>query len=306
VANDAGPPLIAGPYGDPDLGQQFETAVARRERLADNYDLEFGQERVFPELIAAMLEEVPADRKVLEVGAATGLLTRPLLEHSASVTAMEPSSGLLGRLLASDVAASPNLATIVGVVEELSPVVAYDTAVVTFTPRRGLALVRLLTQLALRVSERVVVLMPDDTSLDWAYLARSAAGQGFDVRVRLVHGAGGHRAIVLTALVQDWQPLAPEAQDWAVDARAVSVPFPAPRGAATRLVRFFLSGGDRALSLATDPRGVERLYGNLRTAVHRLAREELTVRRHGDVIQLVRLPRAGELDHERERVPWVE
>ena len=70
------------------------------------------------------------------------------------------------------------------------------------------------------------------------------------------------------------------------------MPLPAPRGTATRLVRSFLSGGDRALRVRTDPRGIERLYGNLRTAAHRLAKDEITVRRHGDVIHLVRLPKA--------------
>jgi hypothetical protein len=166
----------------PDLGRQFETALARREWFADNYDIDFGHDRVFPELVLALLEEVPPDRKILEVGAATGLLTRPLLEHAAGVTAMEPSAGMLRRLLASDIADSPKLRTLQGVAEELEPAVAYDLAVVTFTPRRGIALLRLVMQLALRVSDRVVVLLPDDTSMDWAYLARAASAQGFDVR----------------------------------------------------------------------------------------------------------------------------
>jgi hypothetical protein len=59
-------------------------------------------------------------------------------------------------------------------------------------------------------------------------------------------------------------------------------------------VRYVLAGGDRAVRVGTDPRGVERLYGNLRTAVHRIARDRLTVRRDGDSIQIVRLPRGGE------------
>jgi hypothetical protein len=274
-----------------DLGAQFETAVARRERLADNYDIDFGQERVFPELVDAMLREVPAGRKVLEVGAATGLLTRPLLEHSASVTAMEPSHGLLHRLLTSDVAESPKLRTMSGIVEDLAPTVGYDVAVVTFTPRRGIALLRLLRELAIRVADRVVVLLPDDTSMDWAYLARSASTQGFEVHLRLVHSAEGRRAVVMTACVEGWMPTLTGVEDWAVDAREIAVPYPPPRGAATRLVRYFLSGGDRAVSLETDPRGVDRLYGNLRTAAHRLGREVVTVRRQGDGVQLLRLPK---------------
>jgi hypothetical protein len=287
-----------------DLGAQFETAVARRERLADVYDIDYGSERVFPELVEAMLAEVPPGCSILEVGAATGLLTRPLLEHAALVTAMEPSHGLLHRLLTSDVADSPKLRMLPGIVEELPPTVAYDAAVVTFTPRRGIALLRLLTELAKRVSGRVVILLPEDTSMDWAYLARSASVAGLDVRLHLVHGAEGKRGVVMTAVVDGWEPTAPPV-DWSVDAREIAVPYPPPRGAATRLVRYFLTGGDRALTLDTDPRGVDRLYGNLRTAVHRLGREEVTVRRQGDVIQLVRLPKASD-GAERTAGPWVE
>jgi hypothetical protein len=277
-----------------DLGQQFGTEVARRERLADNYDIDFGSERVFPELVDAMLEEVPEGATVLEVGAATGLLTRPLLSKASRVTAMEPSHGLLHRLLASDVAGSPKLRTLHGIVEELPEQAWWDVAVVTFTPRRGIALLRLLTELARRVSGRVVMLLPEDTSMDWAYLARSASTAGLGVRLRFVHGKDERqRAIVLLADISAWTPAAAPVE-WAVDAREIAVPYPPPRGAATRLVRYFLAGGDRALTLTTDSRGLDRLYGNLRTAAHRLAREEVTVRLQGETIQLVRLPKAAE------------
>lgn len=287
-----------------DLGVQFETAVARRERLADNYDLEYGHERVFPELIQAMLAEVPEGTTVLEVGAATGLLTRPLLQHAGLVVAMEPSHGLLHRLLASDVASSPKLRTLQGIVEELPPIIGYDVAVVTFTPRRGIALLRLLTELAKRVGDRVVMLLPDDTSMDWAYLARAASAAGLELGLRFVHGGEGKRAVVLTVDVHGWEPTTTPV-DWGVDAREIAVPYPPPRGAATRLVRYFLSGGDRALTLDTDPRGVDRLYGNLRTAAHRLGKDEVTVRRQGDVIQLVRLPKHAEAAANDDG-PWVE
>ena len=50
----------------------------------------------------------------------------------------------------------------------------FDVAVVTFTPRRGLGLLHLLTSLAAHVRDRVVMLLDDDGSLDWAYLARAA------------------------------------------------------------------------------------------------------------------------------------
>ncbi len=280
------------------LGVPLESALARRERLADRYGINYGAERVFPELVEAMLEEVPEGARVLEVGAATGLLTRPLLERAGHVTALEPSAGLLRRLLEGDVKNSPHLAVKQGMVEDLLHDDNFDVAVVTFTPRRGIGLSRLLVELASRVHERVVMLLEDDGTMDWAYLARNASVQGFDVELRFVsNGAEGpearRHAIVLVAHIQNWVPSIQPVEDWGIDAREVEVPYPTPRGAATRLVRYFMAGGDRAVRVITDPRGVERLYGNLRTAVHRLARDEMTVRRDGEIVQIVRLPKSG-------------
>lgn len=295
-------PELRIPY---EYGVPLESALARRERFADMYAVDFGEERVFPELIEALLEEVPEGVDILEVGAATGRLTRPLLQHAGSLTALEPSAGMLRLLLSSDVASSPKLSTRQGMVEDLDPAETHDVAVVTFTPRRGLGLSRLLTELARRVRDRVVMLLDEDGTLDWAYLARSAALQGFDVRLRIVCGADPvlegevRRAILLVARVGRICPVCGPAHElepiqWTADARRVEVPYPSPRGAATRLVRYMLAGGDRAMLVQTDPRGVERLHGNLRTAVHRLAREQLTVRRFGDSIQIVRLPRSDQ------------
>ncbi len=272
------------------FGVPLESVLARRERLADNYDIEFGQERVFPALVEAVLDEVPPGSNVLEVGAATGLMTRPLLQRAGMLTALEPSLGMLHRLVSSEVAASPQLRTLQGMVEDLSPGVAYDIAVVTFTPRRGRGLLKLLLELAVRVRESVVMML-DERPFDWAYLARSAASYGFNLRLRLVQGPEGKRAVVLTAGVEDWEPVAAIGDDWVSDAREVLVPYPAPRGAATRLIRFMQAGGDRALLVQTQPEGVDRLYGNLRTAVHRLGRHELAVRRDGDAVTIVRLPK---------------
>lgn len=293
----AGNDLGTGRYG-----VALESALARREKLADRYDIEFGKDRVFPRLVDAMLAEVPQGARVLEVGAATGLLTRPLLEKAGHVTALEPSGGMLKRLLASDVADSPHLTIRQGMVEDLLHDERYDVGVVTFTPRRGVGLSKLLVELGLRVSTKVIMMLDDDGTMDWAYLARGASVQGFDVEVHLVTSrdddpAARRRAALIVADVRRWQPtIVQPMEDWAVDARELSVPFPPPRGAATRLVRYFLAGGDRAVRVVTDPRGVERLYGNLRTAVHRLAREEATVRRNGDEIQIVRLPKGGQDD----------
>lgn len=281
------------------FGVPIESALARRERLADRYDYVFGQERIFPELIEALVEEVPAGRNVLEVGAAAGLLTRPLLSGAKSLTALEPSPGMLRRLLESDVANDERLGTIQGMVEDLTDAAFFDIAVVTFTPRRGVGLLTLLTELGAHVGDRIVMLLDDDGSMDWAYLARSASVQGFDVRLRLITNGvcGEHdqkRAILLVAGVENWCKECSPEEAWEVEARVVEVPYPAPRGTSTRLIRYFLSGGDRAFLVKTDPRGLDRLYGNLRTGAHRLGREEVTVRRTDDGVQLVRLPKAGE------------
>lgn len=280
--------------GDPErdvaLMRHLESEIEVRERLADLYDIDFGHDRVFPELVEAMLDEVPPDASVLEVGAATGLMTRPLLEKACAVTALEPSEGLLRRLLQTEVASNERLRVIQGIVEDLPGEVAYDMAVVTFTPRRGAGLARLVTELAFRVASRIVVLMPEDAALDWAYLARFAAVQGFDVRLRIVNGESA-RAVVLAADVARWDPtLAPV--EWTGESREVDVPYPMPRGTSVRIMRQFVALGDRVLRVRTAPEGVERLHGNLRTAAHR-AGPGVAVHRRGDEIVLVRVPGSG-------------
>jgi hypothetical protein len=286
------------------FGVPIEPALELRERLANISGINFGEDQVFPELIDALLEEVPEDSNVLEVGSASGTLTRPLLSKAGRVTALEPSAGMLRRLLRSDIADSPQLSVMQGMVEDVRKGSLYDLAVVTFTPRRGVGLLRLLLELAIRVIDRVVMLLETEATLDWAYLARAAAIQGFDVRLHIVTSApdetGRHkRAAVFVADVKSWEPVFTAEEPWrAPDTHETSVPYPPPRGTATRLVRFLLSSGDRALRIQVDPRGVDRLYGNLRTAAHRLARDEVTVRRHADGIDLVRLPQAEEAnDH---------
>lgn len=284
----------------------LEASLALRERLADKYDIDFGRSRLFPQLIEALIEEVPEGGRLLEVGAATGILTRPLLECSGHVTAMEPSSGLLKHLLASEVAESPRLSIRQGMVEDLLHDDTFDVAVVTFTPRRGIDLYNLFIQLAIRVRNKVVFMLDDDGSLDWAYLARSIARQGVDVRVRIVTNEKQEpefhkRSVLLAVVVARWRPMqASPTEQWGQDATRIVVPYPVPRGTATRLIRYFLSGGSRALFIDTDPRGLERLYGNLRTAAHRLAREELTVRLQGEAIQVVRLPKGKDASFGKE------
>lgn len=281
------------------FGVLLEPTLARRERFADRYDYDFGRERVFPQLVDALLAELPENSELLEVGAATGLLTRPLLARASKLTALEPSAGMLRRLLASDVAGDDRLVTAQGLVEDLPEDAYFDNAVVTFTPRRGMGLLHLLTELAKHVRTNVVMLLDEDGTLDWAYLARAAAAQGFDIRIRIVAGPcesdERRRAVVLVADVHDWcRESKPDEATWGYEARVLDMPYPAPRGAATRILRYFLAGGDRAIVVRTDPDGTERLYGNLRTAAHRLGRDEVTVRRIDEGVQIMRLPKAAE------------
>ena len=266
--------------------------MASRDRLAARSGGEFGADLMFPELIAALLEELPHGHSVLEVGAANGIVTRDLVPYAGMVTALEISEGML-KLLLSNVGDAENLRVMQGVVEDLPRELAFDDAVVTFTFRRGHALAMLMAELAMRVAERIVVVFPDDRTMDWAYLARTCSAQGFDVRLRMVRGQANHRGVLMVADVEDWMPI-PEEDDWAVDSREIDVPYPPPRGTASRLVRYFLTVGDRAMLVSTDERGIERLYGNLRTAAHRLGHGAITVRMQDEGIQVMRLPRAPE------------
>jgi len=288
----------AAPVVPAEFGVPIESALAKRERLANQYDYDYGQERIFLQLVPALLAEIPDNVELLEVGAATGLMTQPLLSKAKTLTALEPSPGLLRRLVTSDVASDPRLGTMLGMVEDLSDEAMFDIAVVTFTPRRGIGLLHLLTALARHVRSRVVMMLDDDGSLDWAYLARAAAIQGFDVRLHIVHeshapeGEEAKRAVILLADVGAVDDAIEPEEIWEFESRTLQVPYPAPRGAATRVVRYFMTAGERALLIRTPEPGMERLYGNLRTAVHRLGRDEVTVRRTDDGIQIVRLPRA--------------
>jgi SAM-dependent methyltransferase len=282
------------------FGVPIDATLQQRERLANRYDFEFGQERIFPELVEALLKEVPEGARVLEVGAATGLLTGPLLKQAGHLTALEPSEGMLRRLIAKDVAESPRLTVVQGMAEDLLHDAMYEVAVVTFTPRRGVGLLRLLHELASRVSSKVVLLLDEDNTFDWAYLARAAAVQGFNIRLCIIVDnpqsapADQKRAVLMVADVRNWTPQLPTDDAWVFEARTIEVPYPVPHGTATRLVRYFLTGGDRALIVHTHKDGLERLYGNLRTAAHRLGRDEVTVRSTNDGIQIVRLPKSTE------------
>lgn len=281
-----------------EFGVPIESALAKRERLANQYDYDYGHERIFLQLVPALLSEIPEDSELLEVGAATGLMTGPLLSRAKRLTALEPSQGLLRRLVSSDVASDPRLGTMLGMAEDLGPDAIFDVAVVTFTPRRGIGLLHLLTVLARHVRQRVVMMLDDDGALDWAYLARAASLLGFDVRMHLVtegpDAESPRRAVILAADLGAFDERIEPEDIWEFESRTLQVPYPAPRGAATRVIRYFMTAGERALLVKTPDVGMDRLYGNLRTAVHRLGRDEITVRRTDDGIQIVRLPKAIE------------
>ncbi|MHB9003973.1 MAG: class I SAM-dependent methyltransferase, partial [Coriobacteriia bacterium] len=116
------------------FGAPLDHELARREQLADSYDRDYGQERVFPRLLLELFDEVPEGVDLLEVGAATGLLTRRLLERAGRVTALDPSQGMLQRLLERAQADPDRLVIHQGMVEDLPRGKHYDMAVVTFTP----------------------------------------------------------------------------------------------------------------------------------------------------------------------------
>ncbi len=292
-AENDGKPATPYRYGVP-----IEDTLERRERFAKESGCDFGADRVFPELISALLAEIPEGMDLLEVGPAIGLLTEELIAKARSLTVIEPSEGMIACLKEKPFSADERLTILQGMAEDLPADAQFGAAVVTFTPRRGMGLLHLLSELSEHVSDLVVMIVDEDASLDWAHLGRAALAFGFDVRLHLVREEGqdaeARRGVVFVADVRSRVGRAADVSVWDFEARVIEVPYPAPRGTATRLIRYLLAGGDRAFTLHTAPEGATRLYGNLRTAAHRLARDEITVRRTDDGIQVVRLPKATE------------
>ncbi|MCL2332740.1 MAG: hypothetical protein FWC54_04565 [Actinomycetia bacterium] len=320
--------------------------MLRRDRAASHEGANFGIRHVFKELAERILAEIKPGQNVLEVDAATGILTRLLLARGAQVTALEPSSLFVTKWLRA--IEDERLTVVEGFTEDLPESATgepFDLAIVSFPARRGIGLLALLGELAPLVRTSILVVMPDDGSLDWAYLTRGAALEGFEVSTRFItersdtddvlsRATGGRKArgasgaqrgrttketavtgfetapkcpylpqdidmirrAVLLHIEQhnELRPVRVE-EAWALAARTIHVPYPVPRGAATRLVRYFMAGGDRAVLITTNSAGLPRLYGNLRTATHRIARDEVTVRRVDEGIQLLLIPR---VEHE--------
>lgn len=297
---------------DARFGATLESLLDRRDRLALTRGSAYGSTFVGKQLIEAVLAYIKPGQRLLEVDAGPGLFTRLFLSRGADVVALEPSHRFAGELrtLAEEgpsrrpgerehVAGS--LRVFEGFTDDLPSDERYDLAVVTFPARRGIGLLSLINELAPIVDGPIVVVMPDDGSLDWAYLCRAAAIEGAESHIRFIaegrytgsRDLGEVKRAVLLVVEQlnRIQPMRLE-HAWDLQARNIDVPYPVPRGAATRLVRYFIAGGDRSIIIKTDPIGLNRLHGNLRTAAHRIARDEVTVRRIDDGIQLMLIPKA--------------
>lgn len=285
----------------PDIrfGATLESLLDRRERLAHTRGAAFGRDFIGRELVETVLGHVKPGMRILEVDPAAGLFTRLFISRGAQVTALEPSPVFAAELRKHE---SERLSVVTGFTEDL-PLhnERYDLAIVTFPARRGMGLLALLNELSPLVSGYILVVLPDDGSLDWAYLLRASAIEGAEATVRFVSEGtpqdeddlrGTKRSVVLR--VDHLAAIVPMRLEeaWNLEARIIEVPYPVPRGAATRLVRYFMAGGDRSVIIKTEPQGLDRLHGNLRTAAHRIARDEVTVRRTDDGVQLMLIPRA--------------
>ena len=255
-----------------------------------------GEVEFVPAVVDLLMSEIGQGSHVLEVEATSAGLTRKLLLEAGHVTVLAPSADAMDDLLGADLLGAERLSISPGPVEGLGYATYYDVALVAYPSMRGMGLLHTIAGLATHVHDRVIVLMEDEGTLDWAYLARTAVSQGFAVRLHLLalprtDDGIARRAVVLVTDLGDWQPSLISAATWSGDdAQSVHVPYPLERGTATNLVRGFLEGADRAMSLSTDAEGIGRLHGAIRTAVHRLAREEVTVRRTGDIIRVMRVP----------------
>jgi len=187
----------------------------------------------------------------------------------------------------------------------------YDSAVVTFPARRGRGIFALICEILPLVKGKVMVVLPDDGSVDWSSTLRAVSLKGFKATAQFVVELPAveaakesgqtelgqvKRAMLLTVdatpLIDD--PLCPSQviSAWGAAIRVIEVPYPVPRGAATRLIRYFRAGGDRSILIKTEPDGMHHLYGNLRTAAHRIARDQIAVRRVDNGIQLMQIIRS--------------
>lgn len=278
------------------FGASLESLLARREKLSRFDSYTSGRSVKILELTKAVRSHIRAGSEVLEVDAGPGHFTRLLTQLDINLTVLEPTTTFVSSL--SEILEGNEKAEVFrGFTEDLPPGKKFDTALVTFPARRGMGLLSLVNELARIVRNEILLVVPDDGSLDWAYLARACAFEGLKSQVEFFVGErvteeDSQAAAAALVVISNTAKLTDIRKDfsWDLTARSINVPYPVPRGAATRLVRYFIAGGDRAVLITTEPEGLKRLYGNLRTAAHRIARDEVTVRRVDGGIQLMLIP----------------
>lgn len=290
---------------DARFGATLESLLVRRERMASHEDFVSGNRVKILELGRAILDHIKPSMKVLEVDAGPGHFTRALIRVGVDLSILEPTGVFVRSLqkLVEDKGAKDKVKIYHGFSEELPKDEHYDVALISFPARRGTGLLALVNELVGIVNGEILVVLPDDGSLDWAYLTRATAMQGLEARAEFYvdhdvedPNEAARAALIVIKKAKEFRELKKNVS-WDLAARTITVPYPVPRGAATRLVRYFMAGGDRAVIIKTEAVALNRLYGNLRTAAHRIARDEVTVRRIDDGVQLMLIPHADEQGH---------
>lgn len=277
------------------FGASRESLLARREKRAGLGEFTSGKSVKILDLTKAIRSHIGSGSEILEVDAGPGHFTRLLLQLDVGLTVLEPTSIFI-RNLHEILEGNKEVTLVQGFTEDLPQGKTYDVALVTFPARRGMGLLSLVNELSVLVRDKILLVIPDDGSLDWAYLTRACAFEGFSSRAEFYaeselkdHSLPVGAVLVVITKTGRFIDIRKDFS-WDMSARAIEVPYPVPRGAATRLVRYFVAGGDRAVKITTNPEGITRLYGNLRTAAHRIARDEVTVRRVDDGVQLLLIP----------------
>jgi len=292
-------------------GTSLESLLERRERVAKSEGENYGANRMFSKLAETILKTLPQSGRILEVDAGAGLFSKVLLDQGYQVTAVEPVPMLHRRL---EELSSDRFEAHRGFVEDLfekgvfDDQAEFDAAIVTFPARRGRGILALTCELLSLTNNKIILVLPDDGSVDWSSTMRTIALKGFKVTTEFIVDTVAiekaqesgtfdlgsiKRAMLMTVdatpLIK--RPLCPSQviTAWGATIRVIEVPYPAPRGAATRLIRYFKAGGDRSILIKTESEGMHHLYGNLRTAAHRIAREQITVRRVDNGIQLMQI-----------------
>ena len=266
-------------------------------------------------LLYRKLSEIHSDKLAAYCGFAEELFTpaqprKKVPEHVQSARAIlgfdATAAGMAARGWESGVD-DLNSRLLKAAVEGKEPV--YDFAVVSFPARRGKGILALVCELLPLVKDRIFLVLPDDGSMDWSSVLRTVSLRGYRARAEFVVDNSAieaaqktgqvdvgkvKRVMLLTINAQPLikKPLQPSQviNAWGTALRVIEVPYPTPRGAATRLVRYFKSGGDRSILIKTEQEGMRHLYGNMRTAAHRIARDQVTVRRVDEGIQLMHVP----------------